>query len=127
LCKRPTGSKTAYPAEFNTLLASLRAEENALTPAQQELLRYLQAWKSVYDGQYDIAISRLQATIRRYARCHSEIPCPRLDHQRPGVSSHSRSVYDLTQLLVLLPKVTDPAAREQGLMLRTALRRGRTV
>jgi diguanylate cyclase (GGDEF)-like protein len=114
--------KTAYPAEFNTLLTSLSAEENALTPAQQELLRYLQAWKSVYDGQYDIAISRLQATIRDTHdvtlkfRAHASIINALV------VSSHYEEAFtDLTQLLVLLPKVTDPAAREQGLIVAAQL------
>src|SRR6201999_3291801 len=38
------------------------------------------------------------------------------------VSSHFEEAFaELTQLLVLLPKVTDPAAREQGLIVAAQL------
>lgn len=44
--------KTAELAEFTALLDSLAAQSKDLTASQQEMLRYLQAWKIVYDGQY---------------------------------------------------------------------------
>ena len=64
LLQRADRIKTADPAEFTTLLTTLAREPKNLTAPQQEMLHYLQAWRSVYDGQYDLAISRLQATIR---------------------------------------------------------------
>jgi diguanylate cyclase (GGDEF)-like protein len=114
--------KTAYPAEFTTLLDSLAARQNELTPAQQELVRYLQAWKSVYDGQYDIALSRLQATIRDTHDVTLKFRAKASIINALVVSSHYEEAFtELTQLLVLLPKVTEPAAREQGLIVAAQL------
>ena len=114
--------KTAYPTEFTTMLNSLAARLDELTPAQQELVRYLQAWKSIYDGQYDIGISRLQATIRETHDVTLQFRAKALIINALVVSSHFEEAYtELTQLLVLLPKVTDPAAREQGLIVAAQL------
>jgi len=114
--------KTAEPAEFTSLLDSLAAQLSELTPAQQEMVRYLQAWKSVYDGQYDVAISRLQATIRETHDVTLKFRAKASIINALGVSAHYEEAFgELSQLLVLLPKVTDPAAREQGLSVAAQL------
>jgi diguanylate cyclase (GGDEF)-like protein len=114
--------KTADPAQFTSLLDSLAAQLSELTPGQQEMVRYLQAWKSVYDGQYDIAISRLQATIRETHDVTLKFRAKASIINVLVVSSHYEEAFgELTQLLVLLPKVTDPAAREQGLIVAAQL------
>ena len=114
--------KTAYPAEFTTLLDSLAARLNELTPPQQELVRYLQAWKDVYDGQYDIAISRLKATILETHDVTLQFRAKASIINALVVSSHYEEAFtELTQLLLLLPKVSDPAAREQGLIVAAQL------
>jgi diguanylate cyclase (GGDEF)-like protein len=114
--------KTADPAQFTSLLDSLAAQLSELTPAQQEMVRYLQAWKSVYDGQYDIAMSRLQATIRETHDVTLKFRAKASIINALVVSSHYEEAFaELTQLLVLLPKVTDPAAREQGLVVAAQL------
>ena len=114
--------KTAEPAEFTSLLDSLAAQLSELTPAQQEMVRYLQGWKSVYDGQYDVAISRLQATIRETHDVTLKFRAKASIINVLVVSSHYEEAFaELTQLLVLLPKVTDPAAREQGLIVTAQL------
>jgi diguanylate cyclase (GGDEF)-like protein len=114
--------KTADPAQFSSLLDSLAAQLSELTPAQQEMVRYLQAWKSVYEGQYDIAMSRLQATIRETHDVTLKFRAKASIINALVVSSHYEEAFgELTQLLVLLPKVTDPAAREQGLVVAAQL------
>jgi len=114
--------KTAYPAEFAALLDSLAAQLNELTPPQQEMVHYLQAWKSVYDGQYEIALAHLQATIRATHDVTLKFRARASIINVLVVSSHFQEAYtELTQLLVLLPKVTDPAAREQGLIVAAQL------
>lgn len=114
--------KTAEPAEFTALLSSLAAQLNELTPPQQEAVRYLQAWKSLYDGQYDIALSRLQAMIRETHDVTLQFRARASIIHALVVSSHYEEAFtELTQLLVLLPKVTDPAAREQGLIVAAQL------
>ena len=114
--------KTADPAEFTTLLNTLAAQSKNLAAPQQEMLHYLQAWKSVYDGQYDVAISRLQATIRETHDVTLKFRAKASFINALVVSSHYEEAFtELTQLLVLLPKVTDPAAREQGLIVTAQL------
>jgi diguanylate cyclase (GGDEF)-like protein len=114
--------KTADPAEFTALLDSLAAQSKDLTAAQQEMVQYLQAWKSVYDGQYALAISRLQATIRETHDVTLKFRAKASTINALIVSSHYEEAFtELTQLLVLLPKVTDPAAREQGLIVTAQL------
>jgi diguanylate cyclase (GGDEF)-like protein len=114
--------KTADPAQFAALLDSLAAQSKDLTALQQEMVRYLQAWKSVYEGQYDIAISRLQATIRETHDVTLKFRAKASIINALIVSSHYEEAFtELTQLLVLLPKVSDPAAREQGLIVTAQL------
>jgi diguanylate cyclase (GGDEF)-like protein len=114
--------KTADPAEFTALLNTLAAQSKNLTVPQQEMLHYLQAWKSVYDGQYDLAISRLQATIRETHDVTLKFRAKASIINALIVSSHYEEAFaELTQLLVLLPKVTEPAAREQGLIVTAQL------
>ena len=121
LLQRADRIKTADPTEFATLLDSL-AQSKELTAAQQEMVRYLQGWKSVYDGQYDLAISRLQATIRETHDVTLKFRAKASIINALIVSSHYEEAFtELTQLLVLLPKVTDPAAREQGLAVAAQL------
>jgi diguanylate cyclase (GGDEF)-like protein len=122
LLQRADRIKTADPAEFTTLLSTLAAQSTNLTAPQQEMLHYLQAWKSVYDGQYDLAISRLQATIRETHDVTLKFRAKASIINALVVSSHYEEAFsELTQLLVLLPKVTDPAAREQGLIVTAQL------
>jgi len=115
-------SKTSDPAGFATLLDSLAARMTDLSPAQQELLRYLQGWKNAYDGQYDLAVSRFQATIRE---THDVTLKFRANASIINVlllgKHYEEALTQLTQLLVLLPKVTDHAAREQGLLVAAQL------
>ncbi len=114
--------KTAYPAEFTTLLSTLAAQQGELTPPQQDLLHYLQAWRDFYDGQYDIAISNLKATLRETHDVTLQFRAKATIINALVVSSHYEEAYtELTQLLLLLPKVSDRAAREQGLVVAAQL------
>jgi diguanylate cyclase (GGDEF)-like protein len=122
LLLRADSVKTSDPPGFTTLLHTLVAEAADLSPPQQEFVRYLQAWKHAYDGEYDLAISGFQATIRETHdvtlkfRAHASIVNVLI------VGSHLEEAFtQLTQLLVLLPQVTDGAAREQGLVVAAQL------
>ena len=115
-------TKTSDPAGFATLLDSLVAQLKDLSPGQQELVRYLQGYKSAYDGQYDLAISRFQATIRETHDVTLKFRANASIINVLLVGSHyEEALTQLTQLLVLLPKVTDHAAREQGLVVAAQL------
>src|SRR5262249_35590235 len=101
--------KTADPAGFATLLDSLAAQINDLTPPQQELVRYLQGWKSAWDGQYDLALARLRATIHETHDITLKFRANASIINVLVVGSHyEEALTQLTQLLVLLPRVTDP-------------------
>jgi diguanylate cyclase (GGDEF)-like protein len=114
--------KTADPAGFTALLASLQAQSQDLSAPQQELLRYLQAWKSAYDGQYDLALARLHATIRETHDVTLKFRANASIINVLLVGSHYEEAFtELTRLLVLLPKVTDRGAREQGLVVAAQL------
>ena len=116
--RKADGLRTGDYAQFNSLLESI-ARQKSLTPAQRDYLSYLQAWKSVYEGQYELAISRLQATIRETHDVTLKFRAKASIINALIVSSHYEEAFtELTQLLVLLPKVTDPAAREQGLIVK---------
>jgi diguanylate cyclase (GGDEF)-like protein len=114
--------KTADPAGFTALLDSLQAQSQDLSAPQQELLRYLQAWKSAYDGEYDLALTRLHATIRETHDVTLKFRASASIINVLLVGSHYEEAFtELTQLLVLLPKVTDRGAREQGLVVAAQL------
>jgi diguanylate cyclase (GGDEF)-like protein len=114
--------KTADPSGFTPLLDSLVAQIQDLSPAQQELVRYLQGWKSAWDGQYELALVRLRATVRETHDVTLKFRANASIINVLLVGSHyEEALTQLTQLLVLLPKVTDPAAREQGLVVAAQL------
>jgi diguanylate cyclase (GGDEF)-like protein len=122
LLQRADRIKTSDPAGFQALLESLEAQSKDLSPLQQEFVRYLRGWKSAYDAEYEIALARFRATVRETHdvtlkfRANASITNVLL------VGSHYEEAFTyLTQLLVLLPKVTDPAAREQGLVVAAQL------
>jgi len=114
--------KTADPAGFATLLDSLQAHSKDLSAAQQEFVRYLQGWKSSYDGQSETALARLGTTLRE---THDDTLKFRANasiiHILLMTSRYEEAFTHLTQLLVLFPKNTDPAAREQGLVVAAQL------
>jgi diguanylate cyclase (GGDEF)-like protein len=122
LLRRADRIKTADPAGFTALLDSLQAQSRDLSAPQQELLRYLQAWKSAYDGQYELALARLHATIRETHDVTLKFRANASIINVLLIGSHYEQAFtELTQLLVLLPKVTDRAAREQGLLVAAQL------
>src|SRR5262249_24032258 len=98
------------------------AQINDLSPAQREMLHYLQGWKSAWDGNYELALTRFRTTILETHDVTLKFRANASIINVLMVSSHFvEALTQLTQLLVLLPKVTDPAAREQGLVVTAQL------
>jgi diguanylate cyclase (GGDEF)-like protein len=122
LLQRADRIKTSDPAGFAALLDSLQAQSKDLSAPQQEFVRYLQGWKSAYDAEYETALARFRATIRETHDVTLKFRANASIINILLVSSHYEDAFtQLTQLLVLLPKVTDPAAREQGLVVAAQL------
>ncbi len=108
--------KTSNHDRFISLLRELQGRGDSLSPQQALYLRYLQGWKHAYDGEYRAAIPLLRAVI-------DESEDPTLQF-RAGTTivnvfaiaaQYKDAFTQLSELLELLPKITDGTAREQGL------------
>ena len=113
-----------YP-QFNSILQSVASRQNSLTPEQREYLRYLQAWKSGYDGDVQTSLVRLGAILNE-----SKDPTLRL---RAGSTAVNMLVFGkryeeafsrLSDVLGLLPEVSDGNARQQALLNAAELYNG---
>lgn len=122
LIRKADRIKTSDPAAFGGLIDTLTSRSSELTPVQLEYTHYLQGYKSAYDGRLDEALSRFQAIAR-------ETHDPTLKFRANAsiinvlqTGSHFEEAFNhLPQLLAALPKITDPAAREQGLNVAAQL------
>ena len=122
LLQRADRIKTSDPAGFTAALNSLQAQSKDLSAPQQELVRYLRAWKSAYDGEYETALARFEATIRETHDVALKFRANASIINVLLLASHYEDAFThLTQLLLLLPKNTDAAAREQGLIVAAQL------
>ena len=122
LLQRADRIKTSDPAGFATLLESLEAQSNDLSAPQQELVRYLRAWKSTYDGDYETALKRFEAIIQETPDVTLKFRASASSTNAMMLALHYEDAFThLAQLLVLLPENTDPAAREQGLVVASQL------
>jgi diguanylate cyclase (GGDEF)-like protein len=122
LLQRADLIKTSDPAGFTALLDSLQAQSNDLSAAQQEFVRYLRGWKSAYDGEYETALARFKATLRETHDVTLKFRADASIINVLMVASHYEDAFThLTQLLALLPRNTDLAAREQGLVVAAQL------
>jgi diguanylate cyclase (GGDEF)-like protein len=88
-----------------------------LPKAQQEFLRYLQAWNALTNGKDEVAMPSLQYLIQ-----HASDPTVRfrarsnLMNLEEVTRRYEAAYSQLYKLLEDLPQVADPAAREQALM-----------
>ena len=105
-----------YPA-FASLLESLNKSKDSLSTESREYLRYLEAWKSAYDGDNATALARLTALID-----DAKSPTVRVRAGATAVNllaldkRYEDSFSRLSVVLELLPDVNDPQARQQALL-----------
>ena len=117
LLRQADSIKTAKPEEFVAILASLDARANQLPKAQQEYLRYLQAWKAFNGGKDETVIPTLQDLIQHASDSTLRFRARSTLINLEAVTRHYEAAYSqLNQLLEDLPQVSDAAAREQALM-----------
>lgn len=109
-----------YP-QFESILDDLASHPDAdLSEQQRQFLQYLTAWRTAYNGDYATAIPQL----RQIANTGSE---PNLRFRALATIVNTLSIarrYEeaftrLEDMLRLLPEVTDPVARQQGLGVAT--------
>lgn len=115
LLKQADDIKTSNYTGFVQILQGLDANATSLSPEQKLKLAYLKAWQEVYEGKYEAGIAHLNAII-------DESKDPTLQ-MRAGVTvvnaltiaTHYQQGYArLSQLIDLLPKVSDKHTRFQG-------------
>jgi diguanylate cyclase (GGDEF)-like protein len=110
-------AKTVNFAKFVEILHSIQQHPENLTASQHVYLRYLEAWKNAYDGDNETAIARLNAL--------ADEPIDVTLRLRAGATAvnvlelakrYEEAFSRLSRILVLLPQVSDKAARQQALL-----------
>lgn len=116
LLKHADDIKTADNAAFADLLKRLDAESTQLMPTQQMYLRYLKAWQTAYFGDYKTAIPQLNAIIDDSKDVNLRFRAGVTAVNVLGIEKRYEEAYArLSQMLDLLPQVSDPKARQQGI------------
>ncbi len=116
LLKHADNIKTSNHSEFTQLLKKLGDDVAQLSSEQQLYLRYLNAWQNTYAGKYDTAIPQLDAVIAESKDAVLRFRAGVTVVNALVVASRNEVAFTrLSELLDLLPQVTDKDAREQGL------------
>jgi diguanylate cyclase (GGDEF)-like protein len=117
LLKKADAAKTSNYVEFATLLASVEKHPELLSQADREYLRYLEAWKSGYDGDTETSIARLTALIDGATSITIRARAGATAVNMFGLSRRYEEAFSrLSGVLDLLPQVTDGDARAQVLL-----------
>ena len=113
LLQRADSVRLSNHAEFTSIMQ--RIDSKALSPAQQDYFRYLEGWDSVHDGEYQVAIPRLEAVIAQSKDVTLQFRAgASMVNVLVLVQRYEEAFSRLGRLLELLPRLADPAAREQG-------------
>jgi diguanylate cyclase (GGDEF)-like protein len=125
LLKKADAARTLNYVEFTSILESVGKQGETLLPAEHEYLRYLEAWKSAYEGDAQTAIARLTTLMAEAKDVTLRL--------RAGATAVNVLVYAkryeeaferLGSVLDLLPEVSDGEAREQALLNAAELYNG---
>jgi len=117
LMKKADGLRTYDFVQFTSILGAVESRRDSLTPEQREFLRFLEGWKSAYEGDEETALARLTSLMD-----DSKNPTLRL---RAGATAVNVLNYEkryeeaytrLGSVLDLLPQVSDGEAREQAML-----------
>jgi diguanylate cyclase (GGDEF)-like protein len=125
LLEKADDIRTTNFVEFTATLEAIKKLQNGLSPTQLEYLRYLEGWKSAYEGDTQTAIARLttliedgkDATLRLRAGATAVNV---LVYARRYEEAYTR----LADVLHILPEVADGEAREQALLNAAELYNG---
>jgi diguanylate cyclase (GGDEF)-like protein len=100
-----------------TILKSLQKWPTQLPAGDREFLHYLQAWEGVYEGDYDNAISQLQAVISESGSGTLRIRAGVTLVNVLSLSSHYEQAFSqLSWVLDHLSAASDQDTRDQGLI-----------
>jgi hypothetical protein len=122
LLEQADSLKMARPDEFDALLDRVRDESRDLPIAQRDYLRYLRGYRAAYQGDFDVALPLLEALARETGDPTLKFRAAATIANVHVIATHYELAYaQLRPLLDLLPKVTDPAARQQGMAVAAYL------
>lgn len=108
--------KSANNAAFQVVLKKLDSEQLNLTALQRWHLRYLHAWQKVFDGDLTGASSMLVSIIDDGHDATLRFRATATLINILGATHHYEDAYRrLNELMAQLPRITDKAARFQGL------------
>jgi diguanylate cyclase (GGDEF)-like protein len=117
LLKKADAAKTSNYVEFVALLAAAEKHTEVLSQADLEYLRYLEAWKSGYDGDTQTSIARLTALIDGATSVTIRARAGATVVNMFGLSKRYEEAFSrLSGVLDLLPQVADGDARAQILL-----------
>jgi diguanylate cyclase (GGDEF)-like protein len=122
LLKQADSVRTSDHAEFVKLMQRLQTEAATLSPQQRMYLRYLQAWKVGYQGDYETATPLLNAVIAESTDATLRFRARTTLVNMLSIGSHYEEAFaQVSQLLDQLSQITDKAARIQGLSVAAFL------
>lgn len=116
LLQRANSVKTTNYSEFKATLKQLSDSRQDLSPSQQHYLRYLSGFQIAYEGDYETAISMLKSTVAEATDVTLIFRARATMVNVLAIARRYEEAFpELGSLLELLPEVSDPDAREQGL------------
>lgn len=108
--------KTSNHDRFVVLMRELHDRSSAMSPQEQMYLHYLQGWKYAYDGDYRAAIPLLESVIKEAQDATLRFRAGTTIVNVLAVATQYKEAFtQLSDVLELLPTITDGTAREQGL------------
>jgi diguanylate cyclase (GGDEF)-like protein len=121
LLRRADRLKTREPAQFASTLQQLR-ERPDLSSDQREYLRFLEAWKKVYDGEDVAASALLQALVRDARQSSVQIRARATLVEVLLFEEHYGEAFtNLGPMLDLASHVRDGDARQHGFLVAAEL------
>lgn len=122
LLKHADDIKSEDNVEFARIIKRLDAESAHLAPEQAMYLRYLKGWQTAYFGDYRSAIAQLNAVANDSNDVTLRFRAGMTAINVQEVAKRYADAYArLNELLALLPRVSDPTAREQGMLVSSEL------
>jgi diguanylate cyclase (GGDEF)-like protein len=122
LIRKADDIKTADFPRFVELLKQLDETSVAMSAEQQAYIRYLKAWKTVYDRDYDAAIPELKAVVDESRditlRFRADVT---LTNAFALAGRYEEAYRRLNDVLELQPQVRDHSARMPGFAVASLL------
>lgn len=106
------GLRTSDHPRFVQMLAQIHREEPRLASAERWHLRYLDAWETMYEGNYTKSAAQLREVINHSGVAVLATKASALLLSNLGINRHYKEAFELANRLTKeLPEVRDPAAR----------------